>query len=102
MTAATGMPKMAPGMPASLEPIMTEPRTATGWRPTASAMRRGWMMFINTNHPTTMMIMAGSATSGLKKMATSTGGTHEMNGPKNGMACRMPDDAAVTGIYGSP
>jgi hypothetical protein len=82
MTAATGMAKMAPGMPASLLPIMTEPRTTTGWSPTASAMSRGWMMFISTNQPMTMMTRTGSAASGLKKTATSTGGAHEMNGPE--------------------
>ena len=97
MTAATGMPKMAPGMPAIFEPIITEPRTATGWSPTASDISRGWTMFMSTNQPTTMMAMTGRAASGLKKIATRTGGVHEMNGPKNGMACSIPEAVAVTG-----
>ena len=54
---------------------MTEPRTTTGWRPTASAMSRGWMTFMRTNQPTTMMIRTGRVASGLKKIATSTGGS---------------------------
>ena len=65
-------------------------------------MSRGWMMFISTNQPTTMMIMVGSTASGTKNAATNTGGNHERKGPKNGMACRMPDEAAVTGMYGNP
>src|SRR5664279_3252891 len=102
MTAATGMPKMAPGIPASLDPTITEPRTTTGWRPNASAIRRGWMTFISTNQPAIMMISTGSTALGTKKTATSTGGSHEMNGPKKGMAWSTPDEAAVTGMYGRP
>jgi len=35
-------------------------------------------------------------------MAASTGGSHEMNGPKNGIACRMPDAVLVTGMKSRP
>src|SRR5690349_1583176 len=40
-TAAIGMPKMAPGIPAIFEPMRTEPRTTIGWMPTAPCMILG-------------------------------------------------------------
>ena len=53
MTAAIGMAKIAPGMPAILTPTSTEPRTTIGWMPTR-CMSRGWRMFMTTNQPTPM------------------------------------------------
>ena len=58
-TAAIGMPKIAPEMPAIFEPMSTEPRTTIGWMPTAPDIRRGWRMFIVTNQPMPMMISVG-------------------------------------------
>jgi hypothetical protein len=45
-----------------------------------------------------MIIRVGRAASGLKRSAAMTGGAHEMNGPKNGIAYRIPDEVAVTGM----
>ena len=44
-----------------------------------------------------MRMIAGTSASGLKRRATRTGGAHETNGPKNGIACRMPADGRRSG-----
>ena len=54
------------------------------------------------NQPTPMATTAGNVASGLKRTAASTGGSHEMKGPKNGIAWRMPDADAVTGRKSRP
>ena len=71
MTAAIGMPKIAPVMPAILEPMSTEPRTTMGWIPTAPAMTRGWSTFITRNQPTPITMIAGSVALGWTRIATS-------------------------------
>ena len=81
---------------------MTEPSTTAGWMPTASPMTRGWMMFMTTNQPAIMRASVGRSASGLVRRATATGGAHEMNGPKNGIACRMPELTAVSGAKSRP
>ena len=46
-----------------------------------------------------------NAASGLPfgmRIATMTGGAQATNGPKNGIAMRTPDAAAVTPMYGIP
>ena len=102
MTAAIGMPKITPGMPAIRPPISTDPRTTIGWIPTAPCMIRGWSTFITTNQPAAIRAVTGSSASGLKRRATITGGIHATNGPKNGIAMRMPAAAAVTPTSGNP
>ena len=49
-----------------------------------------------------MMIATGIAADGLNSSATTTGGTHDTNGPKNGMACSMPAATVVRAAYSSP
>src|SRR3954466_15557321 len=88
-------------MPATFDPMSTDPRTTIGWIPTACAMSRGWTTFMTRNQPTPIAIRAGSVASGFTRMATSTGGTHDTNGPKNGIAMSRPDAADVTPPYGS-
>ena len=63
-TAAIGMPKIAPGMPAIRSPMRTEPRTTIGWIPTASCMSRGWRTFMTTNQPMPMRMIAGTSAPG--------------------------------------
>jgi len=75
---------------AIFDPIMTDPRTTTGCRPTASDMSLGWMMFISTNQPMIMMIRMGSAASGLKMTATSTGGAHHAKPNRINAEARPP------------
>ena len=56
-----------------------------------------------TNQPTAMI---ASTMIGVGKdvvsSATATGGSHDRNGPKNGMAWRIPAATAVTPPYWSP
>ena len=59
-TAAIGIPKIAPGMPAIRPPMSTEPRTTIGWMPTAPCMIRGWSTFMTTSQPTPIRMIAGS------------------------------------------
>ena len=73
------------GCPAIRPPMRTEPRTTIGWMPTAPCMIRGWRTFMTTNQPAPIRISAGSADSGWRTRATTTGGAHETNGPKNGI-----------------
>ena len=102
MTAAIGRPKIAPAMPATFEPIRTLAKTMIGGIPTASAIRRGWTMFMITNQPIAIPMSAPTVASGTLTNATRTGGTHATNGPKKGIAMRTPAVAAITGTYGSP
>ena len=51
ITAAIGMPKIAPGMPATLRPTSTEPRTTIGWIRSEVDMIRGWSQFMTTSQP---------------------------------------------------
>ena len=81
---------MAPAIPAIFEPMTTDARTMIGWMPTAPAISRGWRTFIVTNQPMPMMTRTGSTALGTISSATATGGTHETNGPKNGIACSTP------------
>ena len=59
-TAAIGMPKIAPTMPAILPPMTTDARTTIGWMPTAPDISRGEMMFIVTNQAMPITISTGS------------------------------------------
>ena len=97
MTAAIGRPKIAPGTPATLDPISTLAKTTTGGMPTASAMTRGWTTFITTNQPIPIPTSAAGVAFGRLTKATSTGGTHATKGPKNGIAIRTPAVAVMTG-----
>ena len=90
------MPKIAPMIPPTFEPMSTEPRTTIGWMPTASCMSRGWRTFMTMNQPTPMHAIVGRSASGRTTIATRTGGSHATNGPKNGMAMRTPAAAEVT------
>src|SRR6185369_13237013 len=58
-TAAMGIPKIAPGIPAILEPMRTDPRTTIGWIPTAPCMIRGCRTFMTSSHPTPMIAIVG-------------------------------------------
>ena len=80
--------------------MSTDTRTTTGWMPTESAITRGWMMFMTTNQPTTMMTRIGQHLGAGVKAATTTGGAHDTNGPKNGIIWRMATMTAVAGQYG--
>ena len=101
-TAAIGIPKITPAMPATFEPMRTEPRTTIGWMPTAPCMIRGWSTFIAMNQPMPMIRAVGSSASGWNTSATRTGGTHDTNGPKNGIAIRTPAVVADSTANGSP
>ncbi len=70
--------------------------------PTAPDISRGEMTFIVTNHARPITIRTGSATSGLSSRATATGGSHDTNGPKNGIIWSRPAATVVTAAYGSP
>ena len=102
MTAATGMPKIAPDTPAIFEPMITEARTTIGCSPTASAISRGWRTFITMNQPTIMIAKVGRIRPGWVKIATMTGGAQATNGPKKGMAINSPDAAVVTAMKSRP
>ena len=65
-TAAIGIPKIAPGMPAIREPIRTEPRTTIGWMPTAPCMIRGWRTFMTTIQPAAIRMSVGTRALGLE------------------------------------
>ena len=67
-----------------------------GWIPTAPDMSRGCSTFMVRSQPTAITTSTGSTISGLKSSATSTGGTQDMNGPKNGTAWRSPETKIVT------
>ena len=82
--------------------MTTDARTTIGWMPTEPDIRRGEMTFIVTNHAMPMTTRTGSATSGLSRSATATGGSHDTNGPKNGIICSRPAATVVTAAYGSP
>ena len=75
--------------------MSTEPRTTIGWIPTAPCMSRGWRTFITTNQPMPIRMSAGSSAPGTKKSATTTGGAHATNGPKNGIAMSTPATTEV-------
>ncbi len=96
------MPKIAPDTPAIFEPMITEPRTTIGWRPTASAISRGWRTFMTTNQPTIMIASVGRMSPGSVKTATTTGGAQDTNGPKNGIAMSRPEAAVVTAMKSRP
>ena len=100
ITAATGTAKIAPRTPASFAPIRTDPRTATGWRPTASPINRGWTRFIRSGIEMPITTNAGNAAAGTKNTATTTGGAHEKNGPKNGIMCRTATVTTTSGRNG--
>ena len=70
--------------------------------PTAPCMIRGWRTFITTIQPAPIRISAGSADSGWRTSATTTGGAHEMNGPKNGIIWSRPASTEVSAASGSP
>ena len=70
--------------------------------PTEPAISRGEMTFIVTNHAMPITIRTGSATSGLSSRATATGGSHDTNGPKNGIIWSRPAATVVTAAYGRP
>src|SRR5215510_976932 len=97
MTAATGTAKIAPTTPWTLSPMITDSSTTTGWMPTESAITRGWMMFMTTNQPTSMMASIASTGASGVTAATTTGGAHDTNGPKNGIIWRMATMTAVAG-----
>ena len=101
-TAAIGIPKMAPTMPAIFDPMTTEASTTIGWMPTAPDMRRGEMTFMVTNHAMPMRMRTGSVASGLRSRAMTTGGSQDTNGPKNGIIWSRPAAAVVTAAYGRP
>ena len=47
-------------------------------------------MFWLRNHPIPMIAIAGTRASGWVTAATMTGGDHATNGPKKGIAMRIP------------
>ena len=65
ITAAIGMPKIAPGMPAILSPTSTEPRTTIGWIRSDVAMIRGWSQFMTTSQPMATTIVDAERRVGL-------------------------------------
>ena len=65
-TAAIGIPKIAPGMPAIRPPMRTEPRTTIGWIPTAPCMIRGCRTFITTSQPAPIRMIVGTSVLGLQ------------------------------------
>jgi len=84
---------MAPGMPAILEPIITEPRTTTV-KPRPRHQSR--LDNVHKHEPARHHDQEDwQAALGTKKIATSTGGIHEMNGPKKGWL-QDAREAAVT------
>ncbi len=102
ITAAIGMPKTAPAIPAIRRPTTTDPSTTMGWMPTAPAMSRGWRTFMVTNHATAIRIRTGTTGPSGVSSTTSTGGAQDTNGPKNGIICRRPAMTVVTAAYCSP
>ena len=101
-TAAIGIPKIAPAMPAILPPMTTEARTTIGWMPTAPDIIRGEMTFIVTNHAMPITISTGRTALGSNRSATATGGIQDTNGPKNGIAWSRPAATVVSAAYSSP
>ena len=101
-TAAIGIPKIAPGMPAIRPPMRTEPRTTIGWMPTAPCMIRGWRTFMTTNQPAPIRMSAGRTASGWRTRATMTGGAQDTNGPKNGIIWSSPAATEVRAASGRP
>ena len=57
---------------------------------------------MTTNQPTNMIARAGRMSPGFVKTATMTGGVQDTNGPKKGIAMRIPAAAVVTPMSGSP
>src|SRR3990170_4341386 len=93
-----GTLKIAPGMPASFAPMITEARTTSGWMPTVSAMMRGCMTFISASSARPMMARVSPTWSGAVRMATMTGGAQAKKGPKKGTAISTPDRTAEDGL----
>ena len=77
--------------------MSTETSTTTGWMPTELAITRGCTMFMVMNQPTAMTTMMGMMASGWVRMAATTGGAQETNGPKKGMNWKMATSAVVSG-----
>ena len=102
ITAAIGIPKIAPAMPAILPPMTTDARTTIGWMPTEPANSRGEMMFIVTNQAMPIRIRTGTTGPLGISSVTSTGGSHDTNGPKNGTIWSRPAETVVMAAYGSP
>ena len=75
ITAAIGIPKIAPAMPAIFEPMTTETSTTIGWMPTEPDISRGWRMFIVTNQPMPMRTSTGRRVRSGMSMAATTGGS---------------------------
>ena len=65
--------------------------------PTLLAMTRGWTMFMTMNQPTAMMMRIGTTSSGFVRMAATTGGAQDTNGPKNGIIWKIATRAVVSG-----
>ena len=61
------------------------------------AITRGWTMFMTMNQPTTMMTRMGTTSLGWVRMAATTGGAHDTNGPKNGIIWKIATRAVVSG-----
>ena len=66
-----------------------------GWIRSAWAINRGCSTFITASQPAAMTMSTPGVASGFVARATSTGGAHARNGPKNGIAISRPDAEAV-------
>ena len=101
-TAAIGIPKIAPGMPAIRPPMRTEPRTTIGWMPTAPCMIRGWRTFITTNQPTPIRMIVGHDGVGLQDERDDDRRRPRHERPEERDHRRSPAATEVRAASGSP
>ena len=95
-TAATGMPKIAPGDARDLAADEHRPEDDDRVDPDR-VLHQARLEHVHHDEPADAHDDQGrDAASGLTSRATMTGGAHDTNGPKNGIAMRTPDAARRT------